>query len=148
MRFSDEVDRVLREAGWVPGRHVDSEPWLSALEAEGLNRHTAVSGFLAKFGGIAVNISGSGISRAREPFELDPMLCIGEGDRFLEWGEEIGRSIFPVGEHDMGRFFLGIDERSELYLVETWVASFGTMPEAMDNLVLGVQPVRVSGPTN
>ncbi|WP_372405119.1 SUKH-3 domain-containing protein [Streptomyces luteireticuli] len=147
MRFSDEVDRVLREAGWVPGRCVDPEPWLSALEAEGLSRHKAVSDFLAEFGGVAVNISGSGISRAREPFELDPMLCIGEGDRFLEWSEEIGRSIFPVGEHDMGRFFLGVDERSELYLVETWVASFGPMPEAMENLVLGVQPVNVTDMT-
>ncbi|MFD7513330.1 SUKH-3 domain-containing protein [Streptomyces niveus] len=136
----DEVDRVLREAHWAPGRQVDAEPWLASFEAEGLQRHPAVSEFLTEFGGLAVNISGPGISRAREPFELDPMLCLGEGDRFLEWGGEIGRSIFPVGVHDGGRFFLGIDEHGELYLVETWVASFGRMPEAMSNLILGVQP--------
>lgn len=68
------------------------------------------------------------------------MLCVGEGDRFLEWGEEIDKSIFPVGVHDEGRFFLGIDELGELYLVETWLASFGIMPEALSNLILGVQP--------
>ncbi|QDY76760.1 SUKH-3 domain-containing protein [Streptomyces qinzhouensis] len=137
--FPDEVDRVLREAGWTPGRQVNAEPWLAAFEAEGLLRNPVVSAFLTEFGGLAVNISGPGISRAREPFEFNPMLCLGEGDRFLEWGEEIKKSIFPVGVHDEGRFFLGVDERGELYLVETWVASFGRMPEAMSNLILGVQ---------
>ncbi|MFE0520791.1 SUKH-3 domain-containing protein [Streptomyces sp. NPDC058954] len=139
--FPGEVEQVLRESGWAPGRLVEAEPWLTAFEAEGLQRHAMVSAFLAEFGGIAVNISGPGISRAREPFEFDPMLCLGEGDRFLEWGEEIERSIFPVGVHDEGRFFLGIDELGELYLVETWLASFGRMPEAMSNLILGVQPI-------
>ncbi|MFE9295087.1 SUKH-3 domain-containing protein [Streptomyces niveus] len=138
--FPDEVDRGLREAGWTPGRQVNAEPWLASFEAEGLQRHPVVSAFLAEFGGLAVNISGPGISRAREPFEFDPMLCLGEGDRFLEWGEEIGKCIFPVGVHDEGRFFLGVDEYGELYLIETWVASFGRMPEAMNNLFLGVQP--------
>lgn len=138
--FPDEVIRVLRDAGWEPGRRVDPEPWLSAFEAEGLRRHPVVSAFLAEFGGLAVDISGPGISRAREPFEFDPTLCLGEGDRFAEWGEEIERSIFPVGVHDQGRFFLGIDENGELYLVETWLASFGRLPEALSNLILGVQP--------
>ncbi|KPI01945.1 SUKH-3 immunity protein [Actinobacteria bacterium OK074] len=139
--FPDEVDHVLREAGWTPGRQVDAEAWLVTFEAEGLQRHPVAAGFLAEFGGLAVGISGPGISRAREPFEFDPMLCLGEGDRFLEWGAEIGKSLFPVGVHDGGRFFLGIDEDSELYLVEAWVASFGRMPEAMSNLILGVQPL-------
>ncbi|GAA1170758.1 SUKH-3 domain-containing protein [Streptomyces hebeiensis] len=138
--FPDEVDCVLRAAGWTPGRKVDAELWLAAFEAEGLQRNPVVSSFLAEFGGLAINISGAGISRAREPFEFDPLLCRGEGDRFLEWGEEIGRSIFPVGVHDRGRFFLGVDECGELYLVETWVGSFGRMPEAMSNLIMGVQP--------
>lgn len=136
--FPDAVTHVLQEAGWGPGRWVDPEPWLSAFEGEGLQRHPAASAFLGEFGGLAVEISGTGVSRAREPFELDPMLCRWEGDRFAEWSETLGKSIFPVGELDHGRFFLGIDESSEIYLVETWVASFGRMPEAMIHLILGV----------
>lgn len=142
--FPSQVDSVLREAGWWPERRVDVEPWLTAFEAEGVDRHALAGSFLGEFGGLAVNISGPGISRAREPFELDPMLCVGEGDRFLEWGEEIEKSIFPVGVHDGGRFFLGIDELGEVYLVETWIASFGLMPQALSNLILGVQPAIIN----
>ncbi|MDX3801704.1 SUKH-3 domain-containing protein [Streptomyces sp. AK04-3B] len=133
------MDQVLREAGWVPGRKINPELWLSSLEVEGLRRHAAASTFLSEFGGLAVNISGSGISRSREPFELDPSLCEGEGDRFLEWSDEIGRSVFPIGVLDGGRFFLGIDENSEIYSVETWLGSFGPMPGAMTNLITGVR---------
>lgn len=87
-----------------------------------------------------MSVSGPGISCARTPFALDPELARGEEGRFIEWGEEIGRHLYPLGELDHGRFFLGIDERSVIYLVETWVASFGPMPHALENLVLGVAP--------
>jgi hypothetical protein len=52
--------------------------------------------------------------------------------------------LLPIGELDHGRFFLGIDEHAEVYLVETWVASFGRMPLALENLLSGVMPGRVA----
>lgn len=119
---------------------MDTSSWVAALGAAGVVAHDAARAFLAEFGGLVVDISGPGVNRAREPFELDPLLCSGEEDRFLEWGEEIGKSLFPIGVLDMGRYFLGIDEQSEIYLIETWVASFGRMPQAMDNLISGVRP--------
>ncbi|MEV6550939.1 SUKH-3 domain-containing protein [Streptomyces sp. NPDC051597] len=133
------MERELSSAGWFQGRSVDTKSWLEYFESTGLHAHPAARGFLAEFGGIAVDISGPGVSRSREPFEFDPMQCLGEEDRFMDWSEHIGRSIFPIGVHDLGRFFLGIDEDSSIYLVETWLASFGRMPEAMENLVLGVR---------
>ena len=75
--------------------------------------------------------------------ELDPELAWGEDDRFSEWSDALGRELFPLGVLDRGRFFLGIDERSEIYLVEGWVASFGAMPHAFENLILGVRPRRI-----
>lgn len=117
---------------------------MEALEGVGVTAHDAARRFLSEFGGLAVDISGPGISRSREPFELDPMQCLGEEDRFTEWGEETGHSIFPVGVLDMGRYFLGIDEEGEVYLVETWLASFGKMPSALNNLIDGVRPTVVS----
>ncbi|MGI5412702.1 SUKH-3 domain-containing protein [Streptomyces chartreusis] len=143
-KYPVEVDQVLRAAGWTPGRQVDPESWLSAFEAEGLKSHAAARAFLTEFGGITVNLSGPGITRSREPFEFDPLLCEGEGDRFLEWGEEVKKSIFPIGVLDDGRFFLGIDEDSRIYLVETWLGSFGLMPEAMTGLITGIQATVIS----
>lgn len=58
----------------------------------------------------------------------------------MEWGEAIGRNLYPIGELDHGRFFLGIDEVGVIYLVEGWIAGFGPMPQAMENLILGVAP--------
>ncbi|MDI9889007.1 SUKH-3 domain-containing protein [Streptomyces sp. HNM0645] len=138
-----EVREVLEASRWFPECVVDTSIWRSASERAGLAWHDAAEGFLKEFGGLTVNISGPGISCARTPFELDPELARGEEDRFTEWGETIGRSLVPLGELDHGRFFLAIDESGEIYLVETWVASFGPMPQALENLVLDVAPLTI-----
>ncbi|MFE9792778.1 SUKH-3 domain-containing protein [Streptomyces goshikiensis] len=113
------------------------------MEADGFHIHSAAEDFLREFGGLTVGSGGPGITSTREAFELDPLLALGEDDRFGEWGEEIGRHLFPLGELGHGRFFLGLDEHGELYLVVNWLARFGRMPEAMENLVRGVMPVRM-----
>jgi hypothetical protein len=117
--LSPESQTVLRDAGWYPGRQVDISTWMARLEAGGVVAHDAARSFLAEFGGLTVDISGPGVNRMREPFELDPLLCSGEEDRFLEWSADIECSLFPIGVLDMGRYFLGIDEEGEVYLVET-----------------------------
>ncbi|WP_327360112.1 MULTISPECIES: SUKH-3 domain-containing protein [unclassified Streptomyces] len=62
---------------------------------------------------------------------------------WILWPVGVVVGLYPLGELDHGRFFLGIDEVGVIYLVETWVASFGPMPHAMENLVLGVVPRRI-----
>ena len=140
-RFALETETVLRNAGWAPGRQTDISAWVAEWEKVGVSAHDAAQSFLREFGGLSVDISGPGITVARTPFELDPEQCEGEDDRFLDWSEDIGHSLFPIGVLDMGRYFLGIDENSEVYALELWVASYGRMPEAMDNLITGVRPV-------
>ncbi|MFJ8085288.1 SUKH-3 domain-containing protein [Streptomyces sp. NPDC096205] len=141
--WSPEVLKVLEASGWTTGRWVDTAGWRSMFEGVGIVMHDAAQTFLQEFGGLTVNIGGPGISCAREPFELNPELAWGEDARFSEWSDVLGRELFPLGELDHGRFFLGIDEGSEIYLVETWVASFGAMPHALENLIVGVMPRRI-----
>ncbi|OPF82500.1 hypothetical protein VT50_0207075 [Streptomyces antioxidans] len=141
--WSPEVREVLAASGWTAGRRVDTAHWRSMFEAVGIVMHDAAETFLQEFGGLSVRIGGPGLSCAREPFALDPELACGEDDRFSEWSDSLGIRLFPLGELDHGRFFLGIDEGSEIYLVETWVASFGPMPHALENLILGVLPRRI-----
>jgi hypothetical protein len=138
--FLAEIRRALLAAGWQPGRRVDTTAWRTQLEAAGFATHDAAERFLGEFGGLTFDLSGPGFSQARLPFELDPLLCLGEDDRFAEWGQLIGRSLFPLGELDHGRYFLGIDETGEMYLVADWLASYGQVPGAIENLILGIAP--------
>ena len=138
------IEETLRAAGWRPGRHVAIDHWRKTLEKTGLVRmHDAAEAFLAEFGGLDVQISGPGITCAKTPFNFDPDNLIGEEDRFADWSHTIGRAIFPLGELDEGRFFLGIDENSEIYLVETWLATFGSAQDALEKLILGIAPERI-----
>jgi hypothetical protein len=138
--FSQEVRGVLLDAGWHPARQVDVTAWRGPLATGGLAMHPAAERFLAEFGGLTFDLHGPGISAARVPFELDPLLCLGEEDRFAEWSAVVHRSLFPLGELDEGRFFLGIDETSEVYLVVDWLATYGPARLAMDRLILGTAP--------
>jgi hypothetical protein len=142
-RFSPEVEDVLRSAGWSPERRTTTDGWTALFENEGIHAHQAAIDFLQEFGGLNIEIHGSGITRAKEPFELDPSLCESEEGRFTAFGRQIGREIFPIGEIDYGRYLLGIDQNTEVYVVETWIANFGPMPTAMENLVLGVKPTPI-----
>src|SRR5262245_5957581 len=83
----------------------------------GLDMHPAAEVFLGEFGGLLVDVHGPGRTAARTPFELDPSLCAGEEDRFRDWGVEIGASLYPLGELDHGRYFLGMDDRG---LTTSW----------------------------
>ncbi|MEW2619071.1 SUKH-3 domain-containing protein [Streptomyces sp. NPDC048106] len=138
------IEETLRAAGWRPGRRVPVARWRESLEKTGMVRmHGAAEAFLAEFGGLDVWIGGPGITCAKAPFTFDPDNLIGEEDRFADWSTAIGRALFPIGELDQGRFFLGIDENSEIYLVETWLATFGPAPGALEKLILGIAPQRI-----
>ncbi|MGW6444649.1 SUKH-3 domain-containing protein [Lentzea sp. NPDC055074] len=139
-RFSEESERTLRSAGWYPGRTVDTEAWRAPLEKSGFVFPEVVVRFLAEFNGLSFPDNGSGISRAREPFEFDPLLAKGEEDRYSECGAEIGRVMAPLGELDRGRFFLGMDDRGAIYVVTDGIRFFGVGDAGLESLILGVMP--------
>ena len=141
-RFSREVEDVLRCAGWLPGRRVDLGQWKNSLSE--FVWHDAAENFLREFGGIRVEASGPGVDCAREPFEFDPELAIGEGGRFLELSEVYGKKFFPLGETGQGEFFLAIDEKSVVYLLAAVALRFDVVDRALDHLVTGVAPERIN----
>ncbi|MFB4282316.1 MULTISPECIES: SUKH-3 domain-containing protein [unclassified Nonomuraea] len=143
MELSVEAELVLRAAGWERGRGIDISEWRSHFSANGIQLHDSAARFLSEFGGLSVDSSSGG--GAPEPFELDPSLAYGEEDRFIDWSEVIGHSLYPLGELDGGRFFLGIDEVGRIYLVANWIACYGTIPEGLENLIRGVAPKELYG---
>lgn len=138
--WNPQVEEALSRAGWVADREVDISAWCSRLEETGIQLHDAFKAFIREFGGLAFDARGEGVDRAREQFQLDPTLAVGEEDRFSEWSELTGTSIVPIGELDHGRYFLGIDDLGKIYLVADWLAAFGVGPEGLERLILGRQP--------
>jgi hypothetical protein len=146
-RFSREVDEIMRRAGWYPGRSVDIDQWRPGPSSE-ISMHPAAERFLSEFGGLTVEVGGPDPGPAgRESFVFDPTDELGElGDegRYADWGADIGHSLFPVGFFKQDVFRLAIDEDSVVYLVSSWLASYGPMPRAMERLVLGHRPRTIS----
>ncbi|TWG12200.1 SUKH-3 domain-containing protein [Actinoplanes teichomyceticus] len=144
VRLHGETRQILKDAGWHVNRAVDTERWEAELVADGFAPlHPVAMRFLAEFGGLTVPDGGAGVTRARESFTLTPTDCRGEADSFVEWGEDIGRSIAPIGVLAGGTCAwanLGIDEQGEVYVVSSALATFGRMPRALDRLVLGHMP--------
>lgn len=141
-RFTPSAESALRDAGWRPARRTYVEAWIDHFEERGCVATEAAVDFLVEFGGLDFQIAGRGVDRAREPFDLDPTLCDGNVDRFLDWSTEIGRSLFPIGVMSRDYVCLGIDEFSELYLIESQILSFGRMPQALESLLLGKGTLR------
>ncbi|MGW3360279.1 SUKH-3 domain-containing protein [Streptomyces bungoensis] len=141
-RFSTETEEVLRSAGWLPGRRTNIESWKEQLTQ--FSWHAAAEGFLAEFGGLTVSIDGPGVTCAREPFRIDPVLAVGEEERFEELSDLFSRRFFPVGEFGVGDFFLGIDEEGVLYLLAAWAFRLGKSDEGLESLIKGVKGVKLS----
>lgn len=53
--FSDSIATILRRFGWFPGRNVNIEPFVAALEKNGYTVFPAVQKFLREFGGITLD---------------------------------------------------------------------------------------------
>jgi hypothetical protein len=143
--LSAESVEALSASGWKPGRRVAVDKWRTDLESEGFVMHKAAEDFLSEFGGLFVDVRGPGLEYARVPFELDPMLCSGEQDRFAGWGRKLGKSFFPIGELDYGHFFLAIDAEGVIYLIVDVVERLSVNEKGLDMLIRGIAAERLSG---
>jgi hypothetical protein len=139
-----DVYRLLRDAGWFPGRHVPElvACWRSELEADGFVLHRAAEAVLSEYGGLQIGSSRAGVECARSDVRVDPSLCIGERDRFHEYFAELqGRELFPLGEVAGGNAFLGITPTGEVYeLMDAVFARWPSFETALRSLLIGIRP--------
>jgi hypothetical protein len=137
--FSAEVRHVLSTAGWAADRDLSKqlEVWTRELGAE-FKAFPAVREALRKYGGLVVNQSGPGEECARETFELDPLLAIGEGDRFRDHAERLGTELYPLGEAGNGHVFLAMspDGRVFALMEDVWLLG-QSLENAIESLVRG-----------
>jgi hypothetical protein len=140
-RWSAETDRVLRLAGWRPGRAVPTEEWERVLHEndEGYVMHDAARAFLAEFGGLEVQQKGPGRTMARPPFRLDPLVAKYDFEIIDVQSEEMGTYLYPLGDTDRANFYLTMSATGAVYLGMDYprlLADSGD--QALDKLIQGI----------
>jgi hypothetical protein len=148
-QFSEYKDRVLRNAGWFPERHV-----LSTLKLPGgFDLPEPAKRVLDEFGGLSLNFVytleyGENLSKRNQSasFAIDPFLCVEEFDKegIYEHSQYIGRPLYPLGlyyddwwDPDCSRIL--IDDLGRLFLlaISTDIFLGETFDIALDNLLAG-----------
>jgi len=141
-RFSQEVDQLLKTAGWYEGRSVPGlvESWQKELERRGGFRLSqAARSALNEFGGLHILSKGTGVACARSDLHINPLLVSGEEDRFFSFECFQRKAVFPLGEAILGHVFAAIDEDTNVYLVMQEVHYVANSFEAaLENLLLGL----------
>ncbi|MBL8944633.1 MAG: SUKH-3 domain-containing protein [Myxococcales bacterium] len=140
--WSDETLQNLTRAGWSPtydmGEAVGA--WCEKL-GPGFKPSRAAECAMRRFGGLAVDVRGSGNACARTSFRLDPLQAWGEEDRFARFAT-LGQ-LFPLGIAGDGHGFIAIASDGRVYLVMDEVQLLGeSIEQAIENLLTG------SGRTN
>lgn len=140
---ADFAIQLLRAAGWFEGRDVAGmvDAWRARLIEDGFEPTIAAERALREFGGIRVIQRAPGINLARDTFEIDPLLGLGEHDRFERFETILGVSLYPMGECGGGHEFLAIASDGRVFVVgddEIDLAG-GTAREAILNLICGVR---------
>lgn len=137
-RFSEDVQAVLLNAGWTPGRCViaEMETWTQRLTSKGLELFPAASNMLLEFGGLSIVQHGFGEEFARESFNFDPLHGEYEADFFSSHSQLIGEKLFPIGECMGGVALLGISESGKIYAFAGVVYLVGdTIDDALEHLI-------------
>jgi hypothetical protein len=148
MKINNEISvfskDILKRNGWFPSRKVSKlvNDWKCEMinDSKTFVLFTEAERALVEFGGIKINERGSGVNQAREPFEINPLLAIGEADRFSDFEEDIGQKLYPLGECWGSNFFLAIGEDGKVFALMMDIFLVGnTFEEALENLIQGIR---------
>lgn len=140
-RWPAENGRVLRAAGWYPGRSIPTGTWESVLHLHGeFEMHDAARRFLAEFGGVGIPFREPWDSMPWGEFRLDPLLALWDDEIFDDLSEQAGTYLYPIGMIDRRNQYLGIAEDGAVYVGMDSVALLAPTPdEAMQRLTRRVR---------
>jgi hypothetical protein len=149
-QFLPEVEAVLRESGWSPGRKVSEEQINEWLVIEWPVKHgvlqirmfPAAWRALNEFGGLHIEQDAPGISLSRHSFIIDP-LAVRDAGRweynwiFDEWA--VNGALFPLGVWNEGECDLAIDGQGRVVTDNLQLVG-NSIEEALTALILGIMP--------
>ncbi|MFF3767746.1 SUKH-3 domain-containing protein, partial [Streptomyces sp. NPDC001922] len=116
-RWSTETERLLRKAGWRPGRSVPTAEWERVLqEHDEFEIHPDAQRFLAEFGGLSVTeVIVGAITVVRSEVSFDPTLAQWDQEIFEVLSEQAGAELYPVGMTGNRNAYLGMTSAGTVY---------------------------------
>ena len=143
-RLHEEVRTLLKQVGWSPRRRICSSQileWGNALEQSSqFHLFEAARHALLEFGDLTIERSGLGVHCARSGFEINPLLALGEKDRFLQHEAAARTKLFPLGEVRQGHAFLAIGENGAVFILMEELVYLGKdIHSALENLLQGIR---------
>ncbi|MGC9382274.1 SUKH-3 domain-containing protein [Streptomyces sp. MH13] len=146
-RFPPDVAAVLSAAGWYEGVRIDDGEilrWFRALKTAGSDMPPPAAAALREFGGMTVHQYGPGVNMSRMPFRIDPMTGLHAACTLAGYASALGTALTPLGEYDLGRGRLAMDEEGGVYLWwgDLWRVA-ASMDAALSALVQGRRPARL-----
>lgn len=153
-QLPEDVEAVLREHGWEPGRRVVEQTTKAidlVCDHVGRNgsRHQpfpAAAALLEEFGGLYVTSpDGPGRDLRRRPFAIDPTMAAATTETLADFGRVLGTRLFPIGVEGDGEAYLAVDEGGRVFALDhagEWFLG-ASIREALVTLVHGVEPPRV-----
>ena len=152
-RFPDEVNDVLRDAGWSEGRRAEQQTDAAvATVRDQVGRHgarlevfDAAVEALTEFCGLYVPQDGPGADLRRRPFAFDPSEVAACTETLADLGRWLDTRLFPIGiegDHDS---ILAIDEPGRVFALDhagVWYLG-DSIDAAVITLITGTQPPRL-----
>ncbi|HEV2087953.1 MAG TPA: SUKH-3 domain-containing protein [Cryptosporangiaceae bacterium] len=152
-KLTPEVETVLRESGWKPGRKRTKAAEKTVAEvcategADGSRHHPlpAAVAVLERFGGLFVRQDGAGTALRRRPFAIDPTMAATTAETLTDFGQVLGTRLFPLGVEGDDEALLAVDESGRVFALDVageWFLG-ETIEHAFTTLVSGALPPRV-----
>jgi hypothetical protein len=153
-RFPVTVDAALREAGWQPGRWNirQAEEWADALRSHSSpagHQHAVFPAAVeawAEFGGLRITSSTPGRQIAPATVRIDPLNGLHLARTLSDLGRALETKVAPLGDEGNGQAVLAVDIEGRVYSIDhtgDWYLG-SDIDRALDNLITGVQPARLS----
>jgi hypothetical protein len=148
-----DVEAALRAGGWNPEVRDDARARRWALDLASYatpagRTHVIVAPALSVFaiyGGIAVPPGDDGQQVAPAGFRLDPSRVLATVTTLAAFGRVLHTALTPIGDEGDGTGLLAIDGDGRVFLLDhtgDWFLG-DSIDDALNTLVLGVQPPRV-----